>query len=107
MANVWISRAPPRRPTCYYEIAEFGSKILVRFKDPDSAVSHAVQAGVAAAAAEADGVGDLQNVLVALGFTRPVARDAALLITELLSRFGTLHSLPGARDVLRRVEFKQ
>lgn len=105
MANVWIARAPPGRLECDYEVCEFGLKILVRFKDPDNAVSHAVQAGIAAA--EADGVGDLQSVLVALGFARPVAHDAAMLIMELLSRFGALHSLPGARDVLRRVEFKQ
>lgn len=105
MANVWIARAPPGRLECDYEVAEFGVKILIRFKNPDDPVSHAVQAGIAAS--QADGVGDLQNVLVALGFARPVARDAAVLVTELLSRFGALHSLPGARDVLRRVEFKQ
>lgn len=105
MADVWIARAPPGRLECDYEVAEFGLKILIRFKNPDDPVSHAVQAGIAAS--QADGVGDLQNVLVALGFARPVARDAAVLVTELLSRFGALHSLPGARDVLRRVEFEQ
>ncbi len=106
MSYVWISRGEPGRLRCDYEVCEFGMKILVRFKNPDTPLSYAIQAGVSVCQAEGM-TAAASNALVALGFSRPVAEDAIMFVIDLLRRFDATRNLPAMREVLGRVEFRQ